>query len=554
MTHRSDAFDQACRSPESNLLVIAPPGCGKTELLARRAEFLTTRLEPGQRILALTFSNKAKRNLESRLVKILGAERKRRLIAVRNFHGHAAEILRSHGRTLGLDPDFAMPTRYTQKQAVDTLLEGLGRQTGGQTRECIDHSLRWAKSGPYDDACVLERLNRAGDALALQVETERTRLFYDDLLRHAQRLLGIPQIARLYQAHYGAVLVDEVQDLSIQHLEIALHTCAANRTFVGDPLQGIYSWAGAQPNQVERRLREICAETTGLEVSFRSSPRVLQLLSAVSTRMDGPRLESNTPQAWHEDGMSALGDFPNAVEEARFIRCTAVEITQRQPDATVGILCRNQWRRSEIDKEFDRTGTPCTRWNRASDDSAIVDLIDEAIARSSHDTSLTALKNKVLSLVERTDPDTASDVDQAFTELPDLVDRAGTLTAALAELRERTDSAELIPPGIHLLNAHIGKGQQFDWVFIVGFEDGNTPSFQAENDPEQTAEEHRILLVMISRARHGIVITRARNRTSKRGKTYPSKPSRWTSEIESGGVADLDDLARHIQTLPPQVR
>ena len=48
MTHRSDAFDQACRSPESNLLVIAPPGCGKTELLARRAEFLTTRLEPGQ--------------------------------------------------------------------------------------------------------------------------------------------------------------------------------------------------------------------------------------------------------------------------------------------------------------------------------------------------------------------------------------------------------------------------------------------------------------------------------------------------------------------------
>ncbi|RCS61235.1 UvrD-helicase domain-containing protein [Microbacterium sp. JB110] len=127
----SESISADPESEARNLLVIAPPGCGKTELLARRAEFLISKLQPGQRILALTFSNKAKANLNERLVGVLGAERKRKFVAVHNFHGHAAEVIRSHGRVLGIPTDVEMPDKRTQDNTIDPYLEGLLVRTKG---------------------------------------------------------------------------------------------------------------------------------------------------------------------------------------------------------------------------------------------------------------------------------------------------------------------------------------------------------------------------------------------------------------------------------------
>lgn len=87
----------------ARLTIIAPPGCGKTEVLAHRVAFLIDILEPGQKTLALTFTNRAKANLMDRLRQTLGVARVRRYVSVQNFHGHATSIILSHGRTLGLD-------------------------------------------------------------------------------------------------------------------------------------------------------------------------------------------------------------------------------------------------------------------------------------------------------------------------------------------------------------------------------------------------------------------------------------------------------------------
>src|SRR4051812_48840264 len=113
-----DPQQLAANSDQDNLLVVAPPGCGKTELLALRAVALIPRLRPHQKILALTFTNRAKANLSDRLKKLLGPERFRRYVTVHNFHGHAAEVVLAHGRTLGLRPDeLAMPTTKTMRKA-----------------------------------------------------------------------------------------------------------------------------------------------------------------------------------------------------------------------------------------------------------------------------------------------------------------------------------------------------------------------------------------------------------------------------------------------------
>jgi DNA helicase-2/ATP-dependent DNA helicase PcrA len=189
-----------------------------------------------------------------------------------------------------------MPDKRTQSLALAGHLEDLPETAAHEMSRTIGEELCDAKQGARSDAMVLEILEKTAHPNTLTVETTRQvngAVFYDDLLRHAQRLLRVPAIASLYRTHYGAVLVDEFQDLSPQQLDIALRTCDASRTFVGDPLQGIYSWTGARPIEVERILRRIGGAPHGLGISYRSSPRVLELLGSVSEQLGGKAMQAS---------------------------------------------------------------------------------------------------------------------------------------------------------------------------------------------------------------------------------------------------------------------
>ncbi|WP_414944633.1 3'-5' exonuclease [Amycolatopsis sp. cmx-11-32] len=111
---------------------------------------------------------------------------------------------------------------------------------------------------------------------------------------------------------------------------------------------------------------------------------------------------------------------------------------------------------------------------------------------------------------------------------------------ALGKLSIR-DPGAVIGPGVHLLNAHTGKGQQFDWVFIPGFEEFQIPSGQKETVADER-EELRVLLVMLSRARHGIVLSRAAERLSKRGRLYAPDTSRWWASVTAACVLSPQEL------------
>src|SRR5690242_6970887 len=125
MLMAEDPHRVAAGSGEKNLLVVAPPGCGKTEFLALRADALVERLGPHQKILALTFTNKAKANLSERMRNVLGSQRARRYVRVRNFHGHATDIILAHGATIGLDvATLKLPDTKTMGKAIRTLTHG----------------------------------------------------------------------------------------------------------------------------------------------------------------------------------------------------------------------------------------------------------------------------------------------------------------------------------------------------------------------------------------------------------------------------------------------
>jgi DNA helicase II / ATP-dependent DNA helicase PcrA len=536
----------AATSNAPNLLVVAPPGCGKTELLAMRAEALIPRLLPNQRILALTFTNRARANLSKRLVDLLGQTRVRRYVSVRNFHGHAAEIVLAHGRTLGMQLNgIGMPTSKTSRRALAQF------SMDAPSNRAAAELLATIKRRPLSDDEVLAALDAAGDALAKRVEVERlaaNQLHYEDLLRHAQRLLQVPEVANLYHQHYGAVLVDEFQDLSLQQLEVALRSSTGSRTFVGDPLQGIYSWAGADPTRVEAALRTVCGAPIQLTVSYRSSPAVLRMLNGIASQMSAAPLMSYDPAVWPGGGAAAAFTAPSRPAEAQFIATTSRRIIEANPALSVGVITRSSWRREDIDKAFAAMPTvPCQRWDLAVENPAILDRLRTAVRAMPRDVTFEAARDKVIATVDPGDVDTIEQIEDAFDQLA--LGATGTVRAALSQLHVRSYDAA-VGPGVHLLNAHTGKGQQFDWVFIPGLEEGHLPD-RRSTDGEALAEEQRVLLVMLSRARHGIVVTTAKTLSGRFG-PYPSAPSRWLSGLAASATLGTATFQQHLDTFFPE--
>ena len=374
-----DPQQAAAHSSKQNLLAIAPPGCGKTELLAMRAATLIPHLGPHQKILALTFTNRAKANLSDRLRQLLGQQRFRSHVTVHNFHGHASDIIKSHGLTLGLDPSaLTFPSTATLSKA----LKQFSTDTGAN--RAAEKLLGQIKRELRDDADVAAALDQAGYELAARVERDRVatgQLHYDDLLRHAQRLLHIAEIANLYHQRYGAVLVDEFQDLSAQQLDVVLRTCTTWRTFAGDPLQGIYSWAGAVPENIEAQLRTLCGDPVELTVSYRSSPAVLSMVNRLAATMGAIPLTAYDPNAWPHGGAAVAVVFNDRAKEADVVFTIASYIVRVHPAATVGIITRSAGRRTAIDHAFAAAPhVPCRRWDLAIDDPLVRDRIRRVVA------------------------------------------------------------------------------------------------------------------------------------------------------------------------------
>ena len=104
----------------------------------------------------------------------------------------------------------------------------------------------------------------------------------------------------------------------------------------------------------------------------------------------------------------------------------------------------------------------------------------------------------------------------------------------------------MVGPGVHLLNAHTGKGQQFDWTLVVGLEEGHLPG-RRNSCGDALDEEQRVLLVMLSRARHGLIVTRARMSDGQYGMRSVDE-SRWWSAIKARYSSE-EEIQSHIERL-----
>jgi len=517
-----------------HMLVTAPPGCGKTEVLAMRAAHLlaTGQVRPRRKILTLTFTNRARDNIKQRLHQQLGEARARRYVDVVNFHEFAIRLVQAHGNLVGLTADVEYPNHSWMKKA-------LARQTSNwRKQKAATEILDAAKRDPLTDAQLMERLLASNDNIAVNVERERQEagyLDYGDLLRHTQLMLRDDRVSTVFKEHYDAVLVDEFQDLTLQQFDITRSVTDTNSMYVGDPYQGIFGWAGAAPLEVHAKLKHDGYMQVDLDVSFRSSPAVLEVVNALSAALGATPLGAAEPDRWPNGGVAYAMVFDTDAAEATGVVALCDYLAGKYTRDRIGVICRSEYRRGALERAFAHANCKPQYWDIALHTPQVAAMLKRQARRIrpgvSYKEQVENLLQRVSSGLRRSDVETLNDVQSACEQLLEMELLGLDLSDVLSRIRDvRGTSAS--EPGVHVLNAHTGKGQQFDWVFVIGLEEGHVPSTYTATE-EGFLEEQRVLMVMVSRAQRGVFLSHARATSNRYGRVFREGPSRWWPAIAS---------------------
>lgn len=528
--------------PICDTLLEAPAGCGKTEHLARRAAALvhSRAIETPRQVLALTFSNRARSNLRSRIHQRVGSPFASRSVCVQNFHGFSHRLLRHHGALVGFDPASVPPQNGWHRELVRTVAT-----EWRVDRDELERTVRSAKSGPFDDDEVMERLEASGLEAAVAYEEalrEQRRPDFDDLLRHAVRLLQIPQVVRLYRERFAVVLVDEVQDLSRLQYGLVADLGLGRTVFAGDLVQGIYRFAGADPDWVVTQIEARDPVRVSLELSHRSSPAVLRVVSALTSELGGGRVNSVDPAGWRGKGRVVVVKASDVETEAAEVARRCKAWLKDCPDASVAIVVRAKNRRQYIDAQVARSGIAAEIWDLPVHSPFVVQLIREKLgstlaSQTDERARLDELYYRCIEQVDPDDIDTLDELKAAFDELGELITER-PLAEIVDGIRTLGDPSVPAPPGLHLLNGHVGKGQQFTRVVVAGMEEHFMPHCLAikTGREEDIRDELAVLHVMASRAQEDLIFTSTRVVPNRDGNPRRRDPSRWLPIVEA--VAD----------------
>jgi DNA helicase-2/ATP-dependent DNA helicase PcrA len=528
------------------MLVVAPAGCGKSEALALRVQGMLNRgvASGARRILVATFSNRAKDNIRERLRRYLTAAELRDKVTVINFHGLSSRLYRSHASAIGLDAEWTLPENDWVREQCQR--DGLGYRQIAR----IDEVLQRIKQEAADDTEVLRRVETVGNQYALAIEKRRQQhrqLTYDDLPRLAELILASDGVAELYRAHFAAVIVDEFQDLTPQQLRIIQRVGAGRTTYAGDLAQGIYGFAGARPQEVYDRISEEAGRAIELTESHRSSPAVLAAVNALVPLTGGTVLTCAAPGTWPSGGIAAQVEFQTAHDEAVWAVKFAKAILALAPSQRIGVISRIGSRRRFVDDAFDaESDLEVHRWDDGVLDTDTARRVRSVLAGIDARAVLTAgdsieFLRDFAEFRQVQDPADRAALADALGWVLELLAQGLTTAEIAKRIRVGDHSTLLSKSGVHLLTGHAGKGQQFDWVVVIGLEDGHIPFFAADTE-EALLEEARVLSVMMSRARHGLVLTHAHMVPALDGRVFHKEASRFLSEGLSATLADAPVL------------
>ncbi len=363
----------AATAGDGPILVLAAAGTGKTRTLVHRVAYLVEQGVPADRILLLTFTNRAAREMLERAQKVVGPDVAS--IWSGTFHSICARFLRRYGALLGYQPGFAILDEEDQKKLLGEIIkESVANPKDFPKKELVLKMIseaaneqkpvgfiaaRWQTKAagfePEEIVAIAEKYAARKHALGA--------MDFDDLLVNGLELLKTqPRVRELFQEHFLHVLVDEYQDTNGLQAEFTDILAAKHRNIlaVGDDFQCIYTWRGAQiENILEFPSRWEGCQIIKLERNYRSIPGVLDLANAVMKDAPGQfekKLRPHRPptgeKPWHYsvyDGRAQGAEILRLVTEAR-------NLGYRHSD--IAVLYRSHYQSIDVQMTLARMKIP----------------------------------------------------------------------------------------------------------------------------------------------------------------------------------------------------
>ena len=646
-------------------LIIAGAGSGKTRVLTTRIAYMLAQGVAASSILALTFTNKAAREMRERIEKLVGPEA--RYIRMGTFHSVFARILRENAEKLGYPESFTIYEPNDVKNLIKTIVKEKNLSEERYKPQAVAARISMAKNclitpGAYKANAVLageDREAKMPEVGDIYIEycnrcKRNGAMDFDDLLLQTNILLrDCPEVLEQYQDKFKYVLVDEYQDTNMAQYIIVRRLALkhSNVCVVGDDAQSIYAFRGAKIENILSFQRDYpTTKVYKLEQNYRSTQTIVEaansLIAHNSRRLD-KRCFSAADKGEKIRLVRVLEDSYEPVE-------VAMDIKDRVRDGAewrdFAILYRTNKQHGLFEAAFTRRGIPYRVYKGMSllehkdvrnmlaylcvilnpnDDESFKRIInypargigDTTVARigeiaAQRQTSMWHTVNalvgstEAMGQVEKVVVRKVADFVKMINELSamrmemgvcdfakEVMMRSGILHELEKEKKPENDTAkdyldqllammssyedecdremeeglreESQTPTVDewmqnimlqtdqdneddgnkvtLMTVHSAKGLEYDYVYIVGMEEGLFPSSRSVESITDLEEERRLMYVAITRAKRAAMLSFSEMRRVW-GKTENTKPSRFLAEIDAEWLDanfDIEDLKGH---------
>jgi DNA helicase-2/ATP-dependent DNA helicase PcrA len=349
------------------LLILAGPGSGKTRVIAHRIAYLVAErgVHP-YRILAVTFTNKAAREMRDRVVGLLGEPALS--ITMGTFHAVCARFLRVDGEKIGVGRGFAIYDEADQLALVRRAMIDLGLDQKQFQPRAVLSVISRAKSELAGPAAYAQGVRSYFEEVVSRVYEryqallgECNALDFDDLLMRAVVLFRESEdVLRRYQERYLHVLIDEFQDTNVAQYVLARQLAGGhgNICVVGDPDQSIYSWRSADLRNILNFERDYPgARVVFLEQNYRSTQTILD--SAHSVISVNPQRKEK--KLWTEKGQGSPVMAYEAYDEEEEAALVALEVRSLLSDGRyragdIAVMYRTNAQSRPLEEAFVQAG------------------------------------------------------------------------------------------------------------------------------------------------------------------------------------------------------
>ena len=370
----------AVTAPPGPALVIAGAGSGKTRTLTYRVAYLLEQGIPADRILLLTFTNKAAGEMMRRVSDLLGQEL--RELWGGTFHSIGARVLRSHADLLGYRRDFTILDRDDAKDLIKACVADAKIETKGthfpkpevlneifslavnthkSVRELLNEQFIYLFDRHTGNSDLDEEIPRLADLYAKRKRATNA-MDFDDLLALWLKLLQEhTEVREHYQRRFQFILVDEYQDTNKLQSDLIDLLAARhhNVTVVGDDAQSIYAWRGANfANILEFPKRYPGAKVFKIETNYRSTPEILKVANAAISANQNQFTKTLAPS--RKSGLKpALVACVDAAQQAAFIAQRVAELPEEGVNLNqVAVLYRSHFHALELQLELTKRHIP----------------------------------------------------------------------------------------------------------------------------------------------------------------------------------------------------